>query len=268
MRVQLGAFFIALISFSLFSMSVSALEIPRGLNATDRREVVRTIGLNSAPKALSNPYPLGGYSGFEVGYSVEFINVRDIRRLGCVPNTTNCDNNYSNETEWRYSRLTIGKGLYNDVDVFFSFIPPTGGVRASDYGAQVRWSFFQAQFLPVSLSLIGYFNQLNFNDVFMNRNMGTELMAGVNVNNFALYFGGGWLQAEGTFVGGTTLNCEDCTVNSTDPEVNSISRTVTNRVEASHTVVGFSFHYENLFAAAQVDRYRDAVYSLKLGMRF
>lgn len=245
---------------ALFSAPSFALQIPKGLNATDRREIVRTIGLNSAPKALSNPYPLGGYSGFEIGYSVEFINVRDIRRLGNA--------NYSNDTEWRYSRLTIGKGLYNDVDAFFSFIPPTGGVRASDYGAQLRWSFYQAQFLPVSLSMIGYFNQLNFNDIYTNRNMGAELIAGVNVNNFALYFGGGWLTAEGTFVAGTTPSCSDCTVDTTDPEVNSVSKTVRHSVETTHTVVGFSFHYENLFAAAQVDRYRDAVYSLKVGMRF
>ncbi len=255
--------------FILLPNLASALVIPKGLSATDRREVVRTIGLNSAPKALSNPYPLGGYSGFEVGYSVEFINVRDIRRLGCVPGTSGCGNiSYSNDTEWRFPRLTIGKGLYNDVDLFFSFIPPTGGVRASDYGAQVRWSFYQAQFLPISLSVIGYFNQLNFGDVFMNRNMGAELMAGVNVNNFALYFGGGWLEAQGTFVAGTTANCQDCTVDPSDGEVNGVSKTVRHNIEATHTVVGFSFHYQNLFAAAQVDRYRDAVYSMKVGMRF
>lgn len=249
--------------------AAQALVIPKGLTATDRREVVRTIGLNSAPKALSNPYPLGGYSGFEVGYSLEFINVRDIRRLGCVPNSSGCGNTgYSNDTEWRFPRLTIGKGLYNDIDLFFSFIPPTGGVRASDYGAQVRWSFYQAQFLPVSLSVIGYFNQLSFDEVYMNRNMGAELMVGVNVNNFALYFGGGWLEARGTFVAGSTANCQDCTVDPSDPEVNGISRTVSHNVEATHTVVGFSFHYQNLFAAAQVDRYRDAVYSMKVGMRF
>ncbi len=257
------------ILLSVFSLSAHALVIPKGLTATDRREVVRTVGLNSAPKALSNPYPLGGYSGFEVGYSVEFINVRDIRRLGCEPGAPGCGNTgYSNDTEWRFPRLTIGKGLYNDVDLFFSFIPPTGGVRASDYGAQLRWSFYQAQFLPVSLSMITYFNQLNFEDVYMNRNVGVELMAGVNVNNFALYFGGGWLEAQGNFIAGSNANCADCTVDPSDPEVNGTSKTVRHSLEATHTVVGFSFHFDNLFAAAQVDRYRDAVYSMKVGLRF
>src|SRR5689334_22672776 len=96
------------------SFSLAAFEIPKGLNATDRREVVRTIGLNSAPKALSNPYPLGGYSGFEVRYSLEVINIRDIRRIGS--NNTE----FSDQTEWRYSRLTVGKGLYNNIDYFLS----------------------------------------------------------------------------------------------------------------------------------------------------
>jgi hypothetical protein len=145
-----------------------------------------------------------------------------------------------------------------------------GNVRASDYGGQVRWSFYQAQFLPVNLALVGYFNHLNFNDTFMNQNLGAELIAGVNVNNFALYFGGGFVEARGTFIGlNSTNSCgEDCTANSGDEDFNNISRTSTARVRESHTVVGFTLHYENLFAAAQVDRYRDAVYSLKTGLRF
>ena len=263
--------FLAILLCTILQPPAHAFEIPKGLSATDRREVVRTIGLNSAPKALSNPYPLGGYSGFELGYSVEFINVRDIRRIGCEPGSPGCANTgYSNETEWRYSRFTVGKGLYNDIDVFFSFMPPAGNVRASDYSGQLRWAFYQAEFLPVNLSFVTYFNSLNFNDTFMNRNFGAELMAGVNVNNFALYFGGGMVEAQGTFVGkDVSNNCnEDCTVDPSDPELNTTSRTVTNTVQETHTFVGFSLHYQNLFAAAQVDRYRDAVYSMKVGLRF
>jgi hypothetical protein len=252
----------------LLSISASAFEIPKGLNATDRREVVRTIGLNSADKTLSNPYPLGGYSGFEISYSVEFINVRDIRRLGCAPGSLGCGNSdYSDESEWRYSRFTIGKGLYNDVDLFFSFMAPTGGVRASDYGALLRWSFFQAEFLPINLSLAVHANQLNYDDAFMDRNTGGDILAGVNVDNFALYFGGGVLQSTGTFIG-AGATCRDCTADPNDGAVNSTTHTVSETVTESHTVVGVSLHFDNLFAAAQVDRYRDAVYSMKVGLRY
>ncbi len=149
-------------------------------------------------------------------------------------------------------------------------MPPTGNVRASDYSGQLRWAFYQAESLPVNLSFVTYFNSLNFNDTFMNRNIGGELMVGVNVNNFALYFGGGLVEARGTFVGKNNAGVcnEDCTVDPNDPELNTTSRTVTNTVQETHTFVGFSLHYQNLFAAAQVDRYRDAVYSMKVGLRF
>jgi hypothetical protein len=252
-------------------VNTGALEIPKGLTSDDRKEIVRTLGLNSATKTLSNPYPLGGYSGLEFGYSVEFVNVRDIRRLGCQPGSPGCANSAgSSESEWRYSRLTFGKGLYYDIDAFFSFMPPMGGVRISDYGGMLRWSFYQARFLPINLALLVHANQSNFNDIFMNRNFGTGLVAGVNVDNFALYFGGGFIEATGTFIGANAdgICQEDCTVDAADPEVNSYNRTVSHRVRATHTVVGFSLHFDNLFAAAEVDRYRDAVYSLKLGLRF
>ncbi len=168
-----------LLFFLSFSSVTRALDIPKGLSAADRKEVVRTVGLTSANKFLTNPYPLGGYSGFEIGYSMEFVNVRDIRRLGCTPGVGGCANlSYSDDTEWRFSRLTIGKGLYQDVDVFFSFIPPTGPDRLSDYGGLVRWSFFQAQFLPINVSAVVHFNQLNMDDVFSNRNIGAEILAG------------------------------------------------------------------------------------------
>lgn len=229
------------------------------------------VGLNSAGKMLSNPYPLGGYSGYEFGYSLEFISVRDMRRLGCEPGSAGCPNtSESDETELRFSRLSLGKGLYNDVDVFLSFVPPMGGVHVSDYGALARWSFYQAKFLPINLSAIVHYNQLNFSDSFVNRNIGAELMAGVNVDNFALYFGGGLVEAKGTFIGyNASGGCgEDCTAQADADEVNAVSRTVSESVQETHTVVGISAHYENLFTAAQVDRYRDAVYSLKVGLRF
>lgn len=250
----------------------AVFQIPQGLSESDRREIIRTLGLNAATKMLDNPYPLGGYSGFEVGLSVEFIDIRDIRRLGCAPGTAGCGNTaYSDATEWRYSRLTIGKGLYDDVDVFFHFIPPLGGVHISDYGGAVRWSFYQARFLPINIAVIGHFDQLNYSDTFVNTNLGAELMVGVNVDNFALYFGGGLIQASGTFIGSVSGNCTSCTV--TDPTtpyttLDNASNTVTEKLTATHTVVGLSVHYDDLFAAAEVDRYQDAVYSMKVGLRF
>jgi hypothetical protein len=242
---------------SVLSLPSFAFDIPTGLSASDRREVIRTVGMNSAMKILSNPYPLGGYSGFEVGYSLEFINVRDVSRLGGT--------SVSSDSEWRIARLTFAKGLYRDIDMSISFSPPSNGMRATDFGGALRWSFFQAEFLPINLSAVVNFNQMNFSDKFMNRNFGGDMIVGVNVDNFALYFGGGMVEAHGTFIGGTG---SDATVPAGDPELSGKEQTVVDKIQETHTVVGISLHYENLFAAAQVDRYVDAVYSLKVGLRF
>lgn len=246
-----------LFALSFVSLSAFAFDIPTGLSAADRREVIRTVGTNSATKILSNPYPLGGYSGFEVGYSLEFVNVRDVSRLGSTSK--------SDDSEWRIARLTLSKGLYHDIDMSISFSPPSNGMRATDFGGALRWSFYQAEFLPINLSALASFDQMNFSDRFMNRNFGGDLIVGVNVDNFALYFGGGLIESQGTFIGGSGT---DATVPIGDPELNGKEKTVVNKVQETHTVVGISLHYENLFAAAQVDRYVDAVYSLKVGLRF
>ena len=255
--------------FILTSPAAWAFDIPTGLNQSDRREITRTLGMNSGTKMLDNPYPLGGFSGFEVGLSAEFIDIRDITHLGCAIGSAGCRNtSATDESEWRYSRITIGKGLFKDFDLFVHFMPSLAGVRISDFGADLRWSFYQAAFLPINMALVTYFDHLNFRDEFTNQNLGADVIVGVNVENFSLYFGGGYIQSDGTFVGvDGNGNCNGtCTVDPATIPANAHS--VTERLNATHTVVGLNMEYSNLFAAAEVDRYQDAVYSLKLGLRF
>ena len=243
------------------STSVHAFTVPKGLTSADRREVTRTLGLNSANKLLSNPYPLGGFSGWEIGYSVEVIDVRDLREMGRADST--------DESSWRYSRLTVGKGLYGDVDVFLSFVPATGGVPISDFGGLVRWSVYQATYLPINLSLLAHGNQMNFANRFSNRNVGVEAMVGVTVDEFAAYFGLGYIHAAGNFLGpdgGGTCN-EDCTVDDA-AAINALTRSVSQNISATRTVVGFTYNFNHLFAAAEVSRVDGAVYSAKLGVRY
>ena len=262
--------------FIFVGASASALVIPRGLSQSDRIDVVETLGLGAAPKLLSNPYPLGGYSGFEIGYSVEFINVRDLNRLGCAAGSLNCANTQStNDDEFVFSRITVGKGLYRDVDVFFSFAPPIGGANISDYGGLLRWAFYQAEFLPITFSAILHGNRMNVQDEFVNQNIGTEIMVGVTVDNFAFYFGGGEIWSRGTFLlQGTTVTDSSGntdpgsgTVSPSDPANNGLNTFSENTVD-THMVVGMSAQYDNLFGAAEIDHYRDSVYSMKAGMRF
>jgi hypothetical protein len=252
-----------------FAFGAAALELPKGLSTADRSDVVQTLGLGTASKMLTNPYPLGGYSGFELGYSIEFINVRDVNHLGCTVGSAGCPNNHvSDDDEFHFSRFTIGKGLYHDVDVFFSFAPPVGGSNVADFGAMARWAFYQAEFLPITFSAILHGNRMNIGDDFVDYNIGAELMLGITVDSFALYFGGGQIWSKGTFqVYPDSTNPGNGTVSSSDPAAGP-SGTVTSDTEQFHAVVGFSMQYENLFSAAEIDHYHDSVYSLKVGTRY
>ena len=234
-----------------------AVDIPRGLNSAARTDITKILGLSSAPKMLTNPYPLGGYSGFEFGISMEVINTRDLQRLGTSSN--------SDQDELRYSRLTIGKGLYHDVDFFFHAVPPVAGVGVSDYGASLRWAFYQAEFLPIHSSLWVYGNQINYQNSFMNQNLGSDLVLGLNVDNFALYFGMGMVYAKGTFIGEQGTGG---TVPNGDPDLKTDTNLARTDVRSMHSVVGCTITFLDFFFSGQIDRYTDPVYSAKFGVRY
>lgn len=234
----------------------NAIEIPRSLTASDRTEVVKMLGMNTSSKLLTNPYPLGGYSGFEVGVAVEIINIEDLKRLGAKLN--------NDERELRYPKLSIGKGLYNDIDMFFHFIPSAPGLKVSEYGGLLRWSFFQAKFVPINLSWNVHGSHIDINDSFESQTVGTGLISGINVQNFSIYFGLGYLESNGKFMGGNT---GQGVVDTTDPGYIASTGTASSKAKQFHSQVGVTVHFSDYFLATQIDRYQDPVYSLKLGTR-
>lgn len=249
----------------LYCITATAVTIPRDLDAQDRVEVVRILGQETSGKILSNPFPLGGYSGFEVGISMEMINTSDLVKLGCAPGSPGCTNQESNEDEMRYARLSAGKGLYNNLDVFLHFVPLTTGSDLSSFGATARYSFIEAEFLPVNVSLLINGHHVNVNDDFQCLSFGADVVAGIYVDRLSLYMGLGQTHSAGTFVGGLSA---DGTVDSGDPQLSAQTNTVTTRVTENHSFAGLTLHFDHLFIAAQIDRYRDPTYSARVGLRF
>ena len=253
----------ALLIALFFSSTASAVVIPRDLDRSDRDQVIRLLGLSTSTKLLTNPFPLGGYSGFEVGLSLELIDVRDLAELGI----TSTDG----DKELRYPRLTIGKGLYNNIDMFLHFAPQTAGSELTSFGGAVRYSFYEAQFLPVNISAVLSADHVNVNDQFESMTLGAELIAGLYINQFSLYMGVGQLRSSGTFIAGDLAQPvipDDVTVDINDPDVNGSTRTVEQTVNQIHTMAGITVHFNDVFMAAQIDRYPDPVYSARLGLRF
>ncbi|MCM2281816.1 MAG: hypothetical protein NDI61_08210 [Bdellovibrionaceae bacterium] len=227
--------------------ALAKVEVPTGLDREDRRETIRILGFASSGKVLSNPYPLGGYQGIEAGVSVENLPVEDLARLGNTLATP--------QKDVSYPKFSIGKGLYNNIDFFVHFIPYSEKTELSQYGGILRWTAYQAKFLPLNLSFLMNFNNANFSNVLMTRSIGLDVIGGMNVDTVAIFVGGGPLQSRGRFVGGTG-------------GVTDSNQLESETVSGFHTVVGANVQFSRAFVTVQIDRYVTTVYSAKLGLRF
>lgn len=246
----------------LFISPSWALELPKGLRSSELSEVIETVGVNTSTKFLSNPYALGGHSGFEIGISSEYIDVTDLNRLG-----TNGQSDPEEES-FSYTRVTIGKGMYYNIDLFVQFIPFSSSNDLSEYGGTLKWMFWENKEFPLNLSALFHTSTITIEDAFTNRSRGWDLMAGINLRQFALYLGGGNVDTKSTF----NQNILDC-----NPYPSRVCSTGINldtdhsyRVFASHphSFVGVQTGWSRLFLAVQLDKYEQPVYSAKLGLRF
>jgi hypothetical protein len=240
--------------------------IPYGLTAEDRKEVVRILGISSSTKMLTTPYPLGGYDGFEFGVSLEIIDTEPLAKMGCSPGVGACPNTGDGPHDFQLARFMVGKGLYNNLDLFLHFAPLTSTSNVSSYGGALRYAFFEAQFLPVSASAIVHVTHINVNDELDALTYGADLMFGVVTRDFSAYFGLGQVRAEGTFIG--AAGGSGSKVDPADPEVDAYTKTVPTRVTQTHSFVGVSWQLARLFIAGEIDRYPDPVYSARIGLRF
>lgn len=234
---------IFLILFLLVSTaSQAALNLPQGMSAGEQEYILQTLGFGSSFRSVDNPYPLGGYSGFEFGVSGEQIPSEEIGYLG---NQSTIDRNVT------YPRISIGKGILSSVDLFFSFLPYSENTGVGIYSGALRWGFFQASFFPACFSLLLHATNTNVNNLFISETLGLDLISGVNADPFSIYVGIGSLYGEGQF---------DASLSSDSRAQNRVARTF-------HTLVGINAEFENVFGAFQIDNYNASVFSLKVGVR-
>lgn len=231
----------------LFSTSVfAATELPRNLTAKDRIRALQVLGFGSTSKILDNPYPLGGYSGIEVGLSSEFIPIEDVARLGSKT---------TDRGELNYYTLTFGKGLFYNIDTHLYFTPAFQPEKVQTFGGQVRWGFYETSFFPLSLTALLYAGGANFSNLINVSTLGADIVATVSMENVAIYFGGGRVRAIGKFIGG--------------PDgITDTQETYEHDEMENHTVFGLSVDISKAFVAFEIDRYSYSIYSTKLGLRF
>lgn len=225
------------------------VELPTNLSSDDRVKVLEILGAGTSGKILTNPYPLGGFAGFEAGIQIDSIPVNDIANFG---------DTVEEQDYFTYPIISIGKGVYEDVDLFVHFIPSSEGTGISEYGGIIRWGFYQMAYLPVSFSINVSANSSNINNQLITKNFSYDLVAGITAQNIYFYGGVGQLQSSGDFAGGAS-GTDGITDSGTDEE---------HKITEGHYLVGLGFTYESVFLTGQMDYHVQPTYSLKIGFRY
>jgi hypothetical protein len=239
-------FFFAYLLFLARPSAWAVSPVPTNLSTVERQKTLEILGFGSASKLLSSPYPLGGYSGVEISLSSEYIPLADVATLGAKT---------SSRGDLNYFGLTVGKGLYYNIDILIQFIPNLLEDSTSGFGGQVRWGFYEATFMPASMSLIVHTSSTNFNNVLSTETTGIDLVGSVNMKDVSLFVGAGQARSLGSFVGGVN-------------GVTSTGRTESASVTSPHTLFGISIRLSQAFLAMEVDRYVQSTYGGKVGWRF
>jgi hypothetical protein len=238
-----------IICFGIFftpSYSFSILNIPRSLNATDRATALSILGYGSASKILDDPFPLGGYSGLELGFQTDLIQTERISGLG---------SGAVSQTQTSYTTLSLGKGLFNNVDLFAQLSLLGQRESVSSYGTQFRWGFFQASYFPIYMSTNLHWSTSNFSNLIATNSYGLDLIVGFKADDVTLYFGGGPIHSDGTFSGGTG-------------GITDTGETVKSSLQDVRFIAGLNVKFGNGFFAGEIDNYQTAVYSAKIGYRY
>ena len=230
----------------------AVVKLPRQLNADDRKEATRILGFSSSAKILSDPYPLGGYSGVQVGALIEDIPLDDLAGLGTKL--------ASPQGDMQIGGISIAKGVYDNLDLFLQWTPYSNGTQVETWGGMVRWGFYQASFLPLSFSVAVRGTYGSFDNQIATTALGLDLTAGLNVNNIAIFVGIGPQYASGRFVGGSD--------GSGGLPLTDSAMTETASVTGLHSMIGLSFEYSWAFFVAELDHYSETVYSGQVGVRF
>ncbi len=241
----------AIVALSCAVHAQAELLLPRALKAEERRPAVEILGGGSQLKFAGDPYPLGGYLGIDVGITRDSVGVRDLGKLGSLAAVPEA----SEQGDVGLWSLTLGKGLYYDVDVFVHFMPFGQGEQVSGFGGGARWLFHEMDRYPIFFSLQGGANSTSFQNLINFSNQSIDLLASYIRGDLSVYLGSGFMRSTGIFhggAGGVTASGET--------EIESLS--------SGRMLGGISYRWDKFYVAGQLDRAFAGNYTVKAGYRF
>ncbi|MCB0368340.1 MAG: hypothetical protein KDD45_02605 [Bdellovibrionales bacterium] len=216
------------------------------MDQSKRIEFVKVIGFSSAYKYLGQGYILGGYDGVEVSVSAENVPFSKTNYLS----QTSID-----ESDRLLQSVVFGKGLFHNIDIFFSFSPFIIQNEISNYGMALRYIFYQDEIRPLNIGVFLYGNGINISNLVGIQTTGIDLILNYYKDYWTLYLGMGMARSLGSFVGGTNGVTSD--QNSADEDLSQ------NRFYG-----GVSYNFGSYSLTAELGRVYEQTFAIKLGTRF
>lgn len=241
---RLFFFVISVLAFAFKAQA--ALPIPNGMTSLDRQNATEILGFGTGYKILGDPYPLGGYSGYELGLSYEFLNTSEISQLGAKS---------QEQATTSYFVFSLSKGLYYGIDFSLQFSPLGQSERFSGFGGAVRWGFAEMSSQPVHFSLQASANSASFQEKINTTTQSLDLLSGYTSEMWTLYGGFGFIRTSGVFIGGPQGITDD-------------QKTATETVSGVQYFGGLSVKLSDYFLALQANHIDQSNYSVKIGARF
>lgn len=215
------------------------------MDRTKMKSLLQVMGPATSSTLLSSPYPLGGWEGFEIGLSKHYLPISYLSEL---------DPALSEQKDYDYPLITVGKGLFHNIDLFLSIIPIINIESLNYFNTQLRYQFWKSQNNVFHLSGLLFAGTSTINNHLNMQNYGFDVVGTVILDRVSIFLGLGRLLNTGRFIGGSN-------------GVTESQNTETERLSLPHQLIGIEWPFGRFFLAAEVDRYIIPHYSVKLGYR-
>ncbi len=176
--------FVFFVSSSAFSFA------PKNFNEVDVDSWVNRVSGVSSIKTVGDPVPLGGYEGVEVLIASEWLTIpqKDTAkdRVEVLPT------------------LRLGKGLYENFDVFIVTSLPLLKSDFSKWGFQARWMAWQAETAPLMAHLGCSYGSQEYYSLIITNSWSCEILGNLIVKKFRVFAGLGIVRSLTLFDAGST----------------------------------------------------------------
>lgn len=227
--------FLLLLSLNIHVQALA----PKNFNDVEVNSWVNRVSGLSSLRTVGDPVPLGGYEGVEILLSSEWLTVP---QKGSTKDKVEV-----------LPTLRLGKGLYENFDVFIVTSIPVLKSDFSKWGFQARWMAWQAESAPLMAHLGCSYGSQEYYSVIVTNAWSCEVLGNLIVKKFKVFAGVGIVRAQTLFdVGSTELSTEE----------------VQRSAGFNKFLGGITFSSDKKSLGVQIDVIEETSLSASLGYRF